>query len=230
MGSDNHLEADLRSYRDFLKKCDGIDVPLDDINFEDFLGFLDIEHVLKLRGKDTWSDQGNEGQLLVKRFLGQILWERTPEPSDIPPVYLAFARGLDTTDWVLTFNYDTLLERALEAVGKPYRLYPHRFSEVYPSHAVIDGSIQEVVVLKMHGSIDWFDRSSYVDRLEQGQLVSPGFQPRDPVFGSNRVVCPIPLVQVRFLRTPTRPVTTFGPRSMAIFHGRIRQRPTCTAC
>jgi len=80
------------------------------------------------------------------------LAERTPAEGAVPDLYVQFARKLRPDDYVLTFNYDTLLERALEQAGVPYRLFPDRYEEVSEYTAPIDNSRSEVVVLKMHGS------------------------------------------------------------------------------
>lgn len=56
-----------------------------------------------------------------------------------------FARGLRRDDTVLTFNYDTLLERALELEGTQWW---HGFAKEEKS----DG----ITVLKLHGSTDWW--------------------------------------------------------------------------
>ena len=47
----------------------------------------------------------------MKTLIGEILAERMP--AEVPELYLKFARILKPEDYVLTFNYDTLLERAL---------------------------------------------------------------------------------------------------------------------
>lgn len=72
-GRANMLNEDLDSYIEYRKDCDGINLSRDTVNFEEFLGFLDIEHYLGLRGKDTWSRDGNEGQIVVKTLLGKCL-------------------------------------------------------------------------------------------------------------------------------------------------------------
>ena len=59
-------------------------------------------------------------------------------------------------DVIVTFNYDVVLERTLEYVGKPYRLYPERFKSIGPTFNVVDSDVEEVTVLKLHGSLDWF--------------------------------------------------------------------------
>ena len=114
---------DLEAYIEYLRDCEGIAIKPEQINFEEFMGFLDIEHYLALRGSDTWSDDGNEGQIVVKTLIGQILAERIPRHDEIPEIYLEFARRLKPNDMIITFNYDVVLERSLEAVGKPFRLF-----------------------------------------------------------------------------------------------------------
>ena len=189
-GQDNHVERDLVRYAEYLSACEGYDVPADSVDYEKFLGFLDTEHFLGLKGSDTWSEEGNESQLMVKRAIAEILHQRTP--SKPPDLYRAFARKLNATDWVWTFNYDTLLESALEAEGIPYRLFPHRYSEVGAINTV-DNSREEVVVLKLHGSIDWCDRSAYESRVKYSENVPFSYDVKHPVFGNNRVVKPVPL-------------------------------------
>jgi hypothetical protein len=89
-------------------------------------------------------------------------------------------------DIVLTFNYDTLLERACEAVGTQFRLVQNQYSKVYPGGAgAIDTSRQEVIILKLHGSIDWFDRKSYRNRLELAERDGvSSHHVTDPIFNS----------------------------------------------
>lgn len=150
------------------------------------MGFLDIEHFLALRGSDTWSSDGNEGTIVVKWLLGQILAERTPTPEQIPDLYLDFAKRLQPLDCVLTFNYDVLLERALDAVGKPYRLFPDRYKRCEDSFNEIDTSCEEVVVLKLHGSIDWFDRREFTEQEEQYRRLGGTPGPTHRVFSHTK--------------------------------------------
>lgn len=164
-----HFEKDLQAYIAYKRECDGQVLSPDNVQFEEFIAHLDVEHYLGLRGSGTWSQDGNETQVLVKTLIGEILTERTPEVKDIPKLYLDFARLLKPSDVVLTFNYDVLLERALDAAGVAYRLFPSRYQSVGEGQAEVDDSKDEVVVLKMHGSVNWFDRTQY-DDLERGRL------------------------------------------------------------
>ncbi len=173
---------DLADYLEYKRQADGVHLSPNQVDFEDFMRVLDIEHFLELRGSDTWSSQGNEGTVVVKTLIGEILAELTPSVDEVPKLYRRFARGLQPGDYVLTFNYDVLLERALEAEGKPYRLFRHRYSEVGDHLATIDDSREEVCVLKMHGSIDWFDRTLYSQRERLYREGGGTTQPADPVF------------------------------------------------
>lgn len=73
-----------------------------------------------------------------------------------------FVAQLRPGDIVVTFNYDTLLEARIEASGKSWS---HGF-EVEPS--------ADVVVLKLHGSLDWW--MWHRDRLNGGRLKNRKFE------------------------------------------------------
>src|SRR5262249_24607735 len=117
------FNEDLCHYIDFRKETDGEVLTPETVDFEDFMRFLDVEHYLGLRGGDTWSEDGNEGTIVTKFLIGEILATYVNRLKDVPGLYLDFARRLEPHDIVVTFNYDTLLERALDAIGKPYRLF-----------------------------------------------------------------------------------------------------------
>lgn len=156
---------DLDGYIAFKRDTEGASLHPDSVDFEDFMRFLDIEHYLGLRGGDTWSEDGNEATVVVKHLIGRILALHMIKLKTVPDLYLDFARRLEPNDTVFTFNYDTLLERALEAVGRPYRLVPMRYKAVDAYGGTVDTDAEEVAVLKVHGSIDWFDRTPF-DRVK----------------------------------------------------------------
>lgn len=70
---------------------------------------------------------------------------------------------LSHRDIVLTFNYDLVLEAALAYVGKRFRRYPHRFKTLNAHGGTLDSDTEEVILLKLHGSLDWFDDSQFLD-------------------------------------------------------------------
>lgn len=165
------------------------------VDLEEFVGFLDIEHYLRLKGKDNWSAEGNQSQLMIRNAIARVLYDRTPtSPADIPPVYLEFARRLTTSDYVLTFNYDLLLESALRAVNLPYRRFPTRYAKVGTLSNTVDDNRDELVLLKMHGSIDWFDREPLLDRFAAASAHPMPYDVDHAVFGPRCVVDASPLV------------------------------------
>jgi hypothetical protein len=203
-GRGEFFRDDLETYIKYREKCDGKELTFEQVDLEEFMAFLDIEFHLGLRGKETWSTEGNESQVVVKTLIGEILAERMP--ANIPEQYLAFARLLKPDDYVLTFNYDVLLERALEDAGIPYRLYPERLKpNPFGNGMLVDDTTKEVIVLKLHGSIDWFDRTSY-SQLEENRI-KQGFPPggTDSVFRDHRRFGAVPLVEgPRFPDDPLR--------------------------
>jgi hypothetical protein len=171
-GRGEYFRDDLEAYIEYRRKCDQVELTVEQVDLEEFMAFLDIEFHLGLRGKETWSSDGNETQVIVKTLIGEILTERMPARDRIPDLFLQFAEILKPNDYVLTFNYDVLLERALEKARIPFRLFPDRYkTNPYDGKSLlVDTSKPEVVVLKLHGSIDWFDRTRYA-QLGRSDLV-----------------------------------------------------------
>lgn len=56
-----------------------------------------------------------------------------------------------------------MLEAALTHVGKRFRRFPHRFKSVSAHGGILDSDTEEVIILKLHGSLDWFDDSHFLD-------------------------------------------------------------------
>jgi len=73
-------------------------------------------------------------------------------PETIPRAYLDFTEQPNTTDIVLTLNYDLVMERALEQVGLPYRRFPDRYSEINEGYAVVDQDQPDELVLTNCGA------------------------------------------------------------------------------
>lgn len=184
----------VEKYQAYQRECHGSEISRDEIDFEDFLAFLDVEFHLGLRGSDTWSSAGNEVQLMVKWTIGKILTERTPVGDDIPDLYLKFARQLQPGDHVLTFNYDTLLERALDRAAIPYRLFPHRYEKTGFFSHTIDNSRDEVVVIKLHGSVDWFDRARHLEMWDGYRAMGLEEEPDHPVFNTDLNLTVVPIL------------------------------------
>lgn len=193
-GTDTKFHCSLNEYIKYRKKSDGIEVNIDSIDLEHFMSFLDIEHFLWLEGSDTFSEHGNSAQLFIKRYIGQVIHECTPAIDKLPDEYYEFAKQLQPTDLVITLNYDVILERALEHVGKAYRLFPYRFSSVGKYSNRIDDSVEEIRVLKLHGSLDWFSNKQYLSGLDAFKKQGVDGKPTDPIFNSGNRYGAYPLV------------------------------------
>ena len=187
----NTLERDIVRYKNYVLNTEGKSLTEETLDYEKFLSFLDTEHFLGFDGGEQLTDEGNATQLLVRYTIADVLYRHTPKTP--PTLYRSFVRNLNPSDWVLTFNYDTLLENSLDAEGIPYRLFPDRFSEIGGFSNVIDSSRDEVVVLKLHGSINWFDRTQYDKAYQLMLSSSTRYEVKDPVFGRNKVVNTVPL-------------------------------------
>ena len=99
---------------------------------------------------------------MLRWGIGSVLHSATPAAADLPSSYLRFAERLRPGDCVVTFNYDRILEIALDTAGTPYRRFPMRYIACYDMHSEVDSErdAQEVLVLKVHGSVNWVDRTN----------------------------------------------------------------------
>ncbi|GAI29552.1 unnamed protein product, partial [marine sediment metagenome] len=76
---------------------------------------------------------------------------------------------------------DTLLEKSLVKLGKQYRFYPFR----------ADSDIQDekdIIILKMHGSIDWFDITHFDDFNESLRNEPHYVPPPSVIFNYNKKI------------------------------------------
>lgn len=195
-GPDTMFYKALESYREYQNVCHNKNIGIEDVDFEKFLAFLEVEFYLGLRDGDTWSyHSGNETQVFIKSIIGDIIRERTPEPENIPDLYLEFARRLKPGDHIITFNYDNLLERALDKVGKSYRLFPQRYQEIPFNHNTVDNSDDEVVILKVHGSVDWFNKEPYEVMKEAYSQSGLREAPEHPVFNTEEDLAVEPILE-----------------------------------
>lgn len=193
-GTDTKFHRSLDEFIDYKRSTCNVTLTHDEVDLEEFMSFLDIEHYLWLEGSDTLSSKGNGAQLLIKKFIGQIIHERTPVASNLPQEYIEFAQNLKTTDVIITLNYDVILERALDFVGKPYRLFAHRFKSTHDYVGTIDDNKEEVVILKLHGSLDWFSNEDYLGSIAAFKKQNYHELPIDPIFNNGNKYAPIPLV------------------------------------
>jgi len=180
-GKDTKFHRDVDNFIEYQKKCG---MWSGEFDLEQFLSYLDIEHHLKLRGSDTWSIEGNETQLLVRKSIGYIINKATPNIDKIPKQYFQFAEKICTTDLILTFNYDLILEKVFSHVGIPFRRFPERYKSIGHSSNVVDNDVEEVTLLKMHGSIDWFDDRSYLESIDSLRRAGISTEPSHGIFAN----------------------------------------------
>ena len=111
------------------------------LNFSELCTFLEFVELREYGGGERWSENGSREKLALRFYLAKAIVASTPRPKDVPELYRAFADQLQPRDIVISFNWDGLLEAALESVGKPYTY--ERANE---------GAI---VIAKLHGSVNW---------------------------------------------------------------------------
>ncbi len=182
-GWDGTLEQEIREWASLY--------PGEPIDLERVLAYSHRNHYLRLLGSDEYFEHGCRSIAAARNAIQRILIRATP--NNTPSLYRDFVLRLRPRDVVLTFNYDTLLEQALDDIGKPYTLTPEWWLEKGP------GGLEPkfVDLLKLHGSIDWYDRY-YLDsamrwHAEQGHDVPN----RDPIFGPAPTIPSEPLSRGR---------------------------------
>ncbi|MBX3396773.1 MAG: SIR2 family protein [Phycisphaerae bacterium] len=187
----------IEDYREYRRLRTGAKPGAETINLEDFISYLDLEHYLGLKGSDTLSIEGNDTQIYVRFLIARLLYECQIRMSETQwKLYIDFAKRLSPGDVILTFNYDTILETACDRAGIKYRLCPSRFDEVHRSGS---GTLRfpddEIIICKLHGSIDWFSRERY-DRGKSLHRKNPlNSEPRHAVFDNETEFKVEPLVE-----------------------------------
>jgi hypothetical protein len=149
---------DLHALLQWLKKTDGTSV-----NIEEFFDYAAHEAEMRRMeqhrcpvgrcwGAGTPWNQARTITSVLNTFeelLVRVIFEKDLA-ADLEPV-VRMVKYLKPGDGVVTFNYDTLVERSLTQCRLEW------------THGLQDGvSSNKIVVLKMHGSIDWicFSRNS----------------------------------------------------------------------
>jgi hypothetical protein len=203
---ENILKRDIDRFRAFKDRTQGAQIQEPEVDVEEFLAFLDVEHFLRFNGSDVYADEGDRSQQVIKNLLAKILLscQERMLPANWKP-YEALAAQLKAGDWVITFNYDTLVESSLERMHVPYRLVPTRLAEVTPTGGTVAHPETEVVVAKVHGSIDWFD-SGFWEKQRAHFANYPFHIPdRHPIFSRPELFDPRPIVhEPYFPESPLR--------------------------
>ena len=162
--------------------------PQEKLDLERVLAYSHGRHYLRLKGPKEYYADGSESIVAARKAIQQVLIKSTP--SCTPSLYQSFSKHLSPNDVVLTFNYDTLLEQSLDSISKPYSLTP----EWWLSRELTESGFEYVDLLKLHGSIDWYDRKYYDDSVRWLRENSAcNVTDRDPIFGPAPLVQPVPL-------------------------------------
>jgi len=187
---------DLQQFCRYSQLRLGKEVQPEDVDIEQFMSFLDIEHYLGLKGKDTWSEDGNKSQLILRFCLAKVIndFQQQMTSSDWE-LYIEFVKRLSPEDRIITFNYDTLLESACEKAGVPYRLCPYRYKTVNRNgNGTLVSDPGEIIICKVHGSIDWFSRERYDREWTRKHRNPYAVAFPHPVFDHPDIYHPEPLV------------------------------------
>lgn len=153
--------------------------PGKEVNLERVLAYSHRKHYLRLRGSDEFHAQGSVAIVRAKRAIQSILINSTPRNT--PDLYRDFAGRLTPNDVVLTFNYDTLLEQALDGVGTPYSLTP----QWWLTEPLDESGLKYIDLLKLHGSVDWYDRHYHDNSVRWHSEQRHSIPNHDPLFGPN---------------------------------------------
>ncbi len=112
-----------------------------EINFANLCTFLEYIELREYGGGERFSDNGSREKLAFRFYLAKAIINSMPKPHNIPQLYLDFAKQLRKDDVIITFNWDPLLELAIENAGRSY-------SYSYRDRA-------DIVIHKFHGSVNW---------------------------------------------------------------------------
>lgn len=161
--------------------------PDSELTLESVFSYSHRKHFLQLIGSDEYFGHGSRSIVAARHAIQSILTELTP--TDIPSLYKRFAGKLTSNDTVLTFNYDTLLEDTLEDIGTPFSLTPEWWlKDEKPRNATQEHEAKYLDLLKLHGSIDWYDKNYYIGTRTFHEDSGHDVPDDDPLFGSNSSV------------------------------------------
>lgn len=111
------------------------------IDFSDLCTFLEYIELREYGGGERWTNAGSREKLALRFYLAKTIAEHTPSATNLPDLYVEFAAQLHERDIIISFNWDGLLEVALQKLGKPYT---YNFREG-----------NAIKLCKLHGSINW---------------------------------------------------------------------------
>jgi hypothetical protein len=182
---ENKLKPDIDSFLRYKKFKSNKSITESQIDLEEFISYLDIEHFLLLKGSDTMTSTGNESQHLLRIIIAEEIFKKQKLITESKwKFYENFASKLIPGDTILSLNYDTIIETAFERVGRRFRLFPLRFESVSPFGGIVSYNEEEVKILKLHGSIDWFDITPFEEFKKYAEQEGSNYKPSHPIFSN----------------------------------------------
>jgi len=170
---EENLKHDINEYLDYYCAKTGKTITEDLINLEELMSYVDINNNLALHGPHTSSVQ-----IILKNLIAYVLHNCETKITDKQfSLYEHFVERLGPQDVIFTFNYDTILEKTLYRKNIPYRLYEHRYRYDEQNNDLVSDWKNEVTIFKMHGSINWFDRTDYDETKKIWEEMGNGIPP-----------------------------------------------------
>lgn len=124
-------------------------------DFENFLTYVSAESAFIQYTGERWNEHGSKFLALIKVWLGEAIFRRQKLAlCGAPDFYYKFCKSLKNA-LILTFNWDTLLEKLLEKYSIEYTYRPTDIVKGY-----------KVPIVKLHGSIDWFTLPSEISKKD----------------------------------------------------------------
>jgi hypothetical protein len=127
-------------------------------NIEDFLNLLEMARVFNSEDyveSSLWpKERVARVRDIVLSVISDYIWSfsiRPEGPSQSLRDYLS--HQVSHKDVIVTFNWDLLIEQAIEGLKKPPKV-EYQYSR--------DSERKKLVLLKPHGSVNWFDKESAV--------------------------------------------------------------------
>ncbi|MBX9586623.1 MAG: SIR2 family protein [Gammaproteobacteria bacterium] len=136
-------------------------IKIADINIEDFIEFIDYENFLNFFGE--LGDSRGNNQDIIRFLIAKCLSEKQKEIKE-SDLYNQFVSELNENDIIISLNYDTILESLFKKFKKQYHLFP---SEYLGKYEINMKPPKSTMLLKVHGSINWFDYNEYSQLLEK---------------------------------------------------------------
>lgn len=157
------LEYSIYEYLDYYNAKSGKNINEEKIKLEEFMSYLDIDCHLMLHGGDYSAPEET-----FRNLIAYVIHNHERRVTEYQyKIYEQFAERLDSNDIIFTFNYDTILENTLRRKNLPYRLYQSRYRYDERAKTLVLDWKDEVAIYKMHGSINWFDKSDYQEWKDQ---------------------------------------------------------------